>query len=105
MELGRFVPFKETPSRLDAILQALKELDGYPIVPPVDHGMGPVSEVHTDEYVAYLKMAYNEWVDRGGNPDGIFPDAFAVRDFVRQKNTKANSLYPIDGGRAGRPGY
>ncbi|KAJ3239748.1 hypothetical protein HDU81_005464 [Chytriomyces hyalinus] len=108
LELGRLVPFKETPSRIDAILNAL-ELFGaaFPIVEPVDHGMDAISRVHSGAYVHYLKNAYRQWVGRGGNPDGVFPDAFAVRTFANSKH-QAQHLdenFPADGGPMGQPGY
>ncbi|KAJ3063794.1 hypothetical protein HDU98_000427 [Podochytrium sp. JEL0797] len=98
LELGHFVPFKESPARIDSILASLLSHSPtpFPILPPVDHGLAPILRVHTKEYVDYFREAYRVWVERGGNRDGVFPDAFAVRGFAREG---------VDGGVGGRPGY
>ncbi|KAJ3390238.1 hypothetical protein HDU84_007808 [Entophlyctis sp. JEL0112] len=103
-ELGRLVPFKETPSRVDAILRALQSLPGFDVIPGVDHGKGPVERIHSREYLEYLSTAYQTWVDRGGNPDGVFPDVFAVREFANP-HSKKSIAFPRDGGLGGQPGY
>ncbi|KAJ3100656.1 hypothetical protein HK100_004673 [Physocladia obscura] len=119
IELGRFVDFKESPARVEAIVAAL-ELLAFPLLPPVDHGIEVIERVHTKEYIDYFKTAYSKannpklcfnikikWIQRGGNPDGVFPDAFAVRAFANSswKNNYHDSEFPKDGGLMGQPGY
>ncbi|KAJ3063200.1 hypothetical protein HDU99_004950, partial [Rhizoclosmatium hyalinum] len=98
LELGQFVPFKETPQRVEQILQSLKSFGNeFELIEPADYGMAPIERVHTKEYISYFKDAYEKWISRGGNRDGVFPDAFAVRDFANGgKET---------GGMMGMPGY
>ncbi|ORY35232.1 Arginase/deacetylase [Rhizoclosmatium globosum] len=98
LELGQFVPFKETPQRVEQILQSLKSYgDEFELIEPAGYGMAPIERVHTKEYISYFKDAYEKWISRGGNRDGVFPDAFAVRDFANGGNET--------GGMMGMPGY
>ncbi|KAJ3117195.1 hypothetical protein HDU96_007623 [Phlyctochytrium bullatum] len=50
-ELGRFVPFKECPARVESILKAIADHRLGPVVQPTDHGIGPVLRIHTKTYV------------------------------------------------------
>ncbi|KAJ3218318.1 hypothetical protein HDU67_006090 [Dinochytrium kinnereticum] len=108
LELGRFVPFKECPARMDSILKAVVGTLTDAVIPPKDHGMEPILRVHTKAYV--------EWISKGGNPDGVFPDVYAVRDFSNERRIrteKANKTvesiegveFRADGGALGRPGF
>ncbi|KAJ3015836.1 UNVERIFIED_CONTAM: hypothetical protein HDU68_012548 [Siphonaria sp. JEL0065] len=98
LELGRFVPFKETPQRVENIVTALNSFgDSFPLLSPIDHGLAPIERIHTPKYIEFFKNAYEKWVNRGGNTDGVFPDAFAVRAFA---NGGQNS-----GGLMGEPGF
>ncbi|KNC96500.1 uncharacterized protein SPPG_08089 [Spizellomyces punctatus DAOM BR117] len=109
-ELGRFVPYKECTGRVDSILSSLRARNLGEIVAPNDYGLGPIAAVHSKEFIAYLQNAYEEWVKVGGNPEGVFPDVSAVRDFAnlrkwKQNPPQRNFPYSRDGGPLGRPGY
>ena len=69
---GRFEPCAETPSRAQAILDALP-----PTEPPRDHGEEPILRVHPGDYVQFLKSAHSDWVAAGREGDAI-PYAFPV---------------------------
>ncbi|ORY35233.1 histone deacetylase superfamily protein [Rhizoclosmatium globosum] len=96
--LGRFVPFKESPQRVDQILASLASFGSeFELADPVDHGMEPIKRVHTKDYIAYFQNAYEKWVKRGGNPDGVFPEYLAVRQFANGGKKS--------GGDLGEPGF
>ncbi|KAI8928018.1 histone deacetylase superfamily protein [Entophlyctis helioformis] len=98
MVMGRFVDYREVPSRVFNILKAVKERSVGEVIEPVDHGIESILTVHSQEYIDYFQTAYEKWVAMGGNPDGVFPDTFAVR---------LPQIYRdlTDGGSGGRPGY
>ncbi|KAJ1343183.1 hypothetical protein BSLG_002209 [Batrachochytrium salamandrivorans] len=97
MVMGRFVDYRETASRMYSILKALNAQGLNDIIPPTDHGLDPILAIHSREYVNYFQTAYAKWLEMGGNPDGVFPDTFAVR---------LGQIYRDigDGGVGGRPG-
>jgi acetoin utilization deacetylase AcuC-like enzyme len=61
---GGFVPFAETPARVDAILAALG-----PTEPPLDRGEGPLLRVHPRDYLDFLKGAHAAWGAAGREGD------------------------------------
>lgn len=74
---GKPVPYKESPDRLVRVRNALSsdpeakfelvavddELDIFP----------NILAVHSADYIAYLRSAYDEWVQEGGDKVGLFP--------------------------------
>jgi acetoin utilization deacetylase AcuC-like enzyme len=53
---GAFVPYAEHPGRAEAILAALGATE-----PVVDHGEAPLRAVHSENYLAFLWSAYQDW--------------------------------------------
>ncbi|KAI8818575.1 deacetylase [Fimicolochytrium jonesii] len=109
-ELGRFRPFQETPARVEHIIESIRTRNLGPVISPRDFGLAPVLKVHTLDYVDYMKTAYAAWTEIGGNPNGVFPDVFAVREFkmpnARSSEAgKSKFAYTPEGGPIGRPGY
>jgi acetoin utilization deacetylase AcuC-like enzyme len=70
---GAFMPYAETPARVDAILAAIGETEQ-----PVDRGETPILAVHTAEYVEFLKAAPGLW-RAAGRPGDAIPYAFPIR--------------------------
>jgi acetoin utilization deacetylase AcuC-like enzyme len=64
---GAFVPFAETPARVEAVLAALG-----PVEPAVDHGEAPLRAVHDEAYLAFLWAAHKDWraAGRAGDASG-----------------------------------
>ena len=69
---GGFVPYAETPARVDAILAAIGGTEV-----PADRGEAPILAVHTPEYIDFLKTAAPRWAAAGRVGDAI-PYAFPV---------------------------
>ena len=71
---GAMHPPAEHPGRVDAILQAIG-----PTQTPADTGMGPLSRVHSADYLDFLRTAHDEWRAAGRDGDA-FPYTFPVVD-------------------------
>jgi acetoin utilization deacetylase AcuC-like enzyme len=69
---GGFVPFAETPARVDSILAAIGSTEL-----PRDHGEAPILRVHTPAYLEFLEAANRDWRSAGREGDA-FPYAFPV---------------------------
>ena len=66
MELhnGGFVPFAETPARAEAMLAAIGGAE-----PALNHGETPLRAVHSEEYLAFLRSAHQDWKAAGREGD------------------------------------
>lgn len=53
---GAFVPYAESPVRAENILDVLGAVE-----PVVDHGEVPLRSVHSEDYLAFLWSAHNDW--------------------------------------------
>jgi acetoin utilization deacetylase AcuC-like enzyme len=64
---GGFVPFAEHPGRAASLLAALGSTEA-----PGDRGEAPLLQVHTPDYVAFLKTAFADWraAGRPGDASG-----------------------------------
>jgi acetoin utilization deacetylase AcuC-like enzyme len=69
---GAMHPPAEHPGRVDAILQAVGRTQT-----PADTGMGPLSRVHSADYLDFLRTAHDEWRAAGREGDA-FPYTFPV---------------------------
>src|SRR5918995_653942 len=69
---GAMHPPAEHPGRVDAILQAIG-----PTQTPADAGMGPLSRVHSADYLDFLRTAHDEWGAAGRDGDA-FPYTFPI---------------------------
>jgi acetoin utilization deacetylase AcuC-like enzyme len=54
-------PNPEQPGRVDALLEAVRAL-GLEVAAPADRGLGPIAEVHTPEYLQFLRTIYERWL-------------------------------------------
>jgi acetoin utilization deacetylase AcuC-like enzyme len=63
---GAFVPFAESPARAEAILAAMGGAE-----PALDHGEAPLRAVHSEDYLAFLWAAHNDWRTGGREGDAI----------------------------------
>ena len=63
---GGWTAHAETPDRARSIVAALP-----PLLPAVDHGLGPIARVHTAEYLDFLRDAHRLWRTAGRDGDAI----------------------------------
>ena len=90
---GGFVPYAETPDRVDAILSGIG-----PVEPPVDEGEAAIRAVHHGDYLDFLKTAGARWAAAGRSGDAI-PYAFPVirrRDVPLDRIDAAMGRYSAD---------
>jgi acetoin utilization deacetylase AcuC-like enzyme len=82
---GRAMPgydsvYDEVPERAEMILQAVSAAGLGPVVPPADHGFGPILAVHDRDLVAFLQSAFQRSRDSLAGEAPLFPDGYyAVR--------------------------
>jgi len=62
----------EVPERADRLLAAARQA-GLEHVVPADHGLAPISAVHTPEYIAFLSTIHERWLRIEGGSDEVVP--------------------------------
>lgn len=68
----------EVPERIDRLLVGAK-FAGLTPKEPADYGMGPISVVHTPEYIHFLQNIHNEWRKFLGAADEVIPNIHPAR--------------------------
>jgi acetoin utilization deacetylase AcuC-like enzyme len=54
----------------------------FEVIAPNDYSLGPILDVHHDDYIRFLEHIYQEWVDAGLPKDACIGDTFAQPSFV-----------------------
>lgn len=78
MRLGRIVQGRDVPARAENVLAALRAA-GHSIAEAPDHGLRPIADVHTPEYIDFLQIAWREWRQLPGAAEEVIPYIFPVR--------------------------
>lgn len=92
--MGRMDKYPETPSRVSQILSIVQSKPNNTIDKPIDHGLSHILKIHTQEYIDYFKTAYEKWIARGGDLNGVIPDTFALRlNTLYQDISKSPNLF------------
>lgn len=68
---GQLVKPFERPSRARYIHDRLTKVELGPILPPQDHGMAPILEIHDAGFVDFLQTAWDEWAEAGFEGEAI----------------------------------
>ena len=77
---GLRTPYMENADRMDRILSALHQTDWAEIVEPGDFGLDPIHAVHDQDYVAFLRSCWNEWLNSPAQDKStLLPATFALR--------------------------
>jgi acetoin utilization deacetylase AcuC-like enzyme len=66
-------PNPEQPARIDALLDAVRDL-GMVIEAPGDFGLGPIAGVHSGEYLRFLRTIYERWQRIPGASAEVIPN-------------------------------
>ena len=68
---GELVTPFERPSRADTVIKAITQSNLGEIVAPDTFTMDPVRAVHSDDFIAFLESAWQEWRDAGFTGEAI----------------------------------
>ena len=68
---GELVTPFERPSRADTVIKAITHSNLGEIVAPDTFTMDPVRAVHSDDFIAFLESAWQEWQDAGFTGEAI----------------------------------
>ena len=68
---GQLVTPFERPSRADTIIKAIGQSNLGDILEPETFAMDPVRAVHSDDFIAFLETAWQEWQDAGFTGEAI----------------------------------
>jgi acetoin utilization deacetylase AcuC-like enzyme len=91
---GHMIDPPEVPERARRIRAAIEAADIGPIVAPTEHGLEPVQQVHTADYVEFLEHVHVRWRAATGAPEDAeaVPYARAIRG-----QPFAGPVHPIAG--------
>ncbi|RIB12449.1 hypothetical protein C2G38_2135015 [Gigaspora rosea] len=92
---GTLVDYVESPSRLTTIVNQLQTQSSskhFEFLSPSDHGLDAILAIHDVDYIEYLKSAYKEWCEEGGNKNGVIPEAFPHSGFTSVSRGKIKNL-------------
>ncbi len=78
--VGELVPCFEKPERAEFVLAALRGAGVGEIAAPDRHGLAPLSRVHSEPYLDFLRTAWSEWKALAGDVDAL-PLTSPVRHF------------------------
>lgn len=75
---GEKVANFEVPQRMERILEALQADGRFTLLPPEDFGLNPILAVHDAGYLAFLKSAFDEWLQEptGYDRTALLPATF-----------------------------
>lgn len=74
---GRFTPAQERIDRAEQLRDAAVQA-GCELVAAAEHGLGPVADVHTPDYLCFLQDGHRRWSEIPGAAPEIVPNVFAV---------------------------
>jgi len=76
---AKLIPFQETATRAENILQAVRAANLGEVISPRDFGLAPILAAHDADYITYLQGAYAAWVQAGLDEVGVYADTFPIR--------------------------
>lgn len=68
---GKLVPPFENPRRAEMVLAQVQQAKLGDVLPAQDHGLEPILQVHDPGYVAFLQVAWSEWVAAHGDYEAL----------------------------------
>jgi acetoin utilization deacetylase AcuC-like enzyme len=70
-------PNPEQPERVERLLSGARAA-GVEILRPANHGLGPISAIHTPEYIDFLKRIYERWQRIEGASIEVIPNIHPI---------------------------
>lgn len=90
----------ESPDRLSSIHKFVHEQPEFDIVDPNDYSLGPILDIHREDYIKFLSTIYQDWVDHGLPKEACIGDTFAQPSFIGKLHpdiVKKNALQSPSG--------
>jgi acetoin utilization deacetylase AcuC-like enzyme len=81
MANGRVSANPEQPQRIEELSRGAKAA-GCEFTVPDDHGLGPVAEIHSPEYLTFLETIHARWIRTEGASDEVIPNIHPDRRTV-----------------------
>lgn len=81
MANGRMSPNPEQPQRIEELSRGARAA-GCEFIMPTDHGMGPIAEIHSPEYLTFLETIHARWIRTEGASDEVIPNIHPDRRTV-----------------------
>ena len=73
MANGRLSANPEQPQRIEELSRGAKAA-GCDFIAPTDHGVGPIAEIHSPEYLIFLETIHARWIRTEGASDEVIPN-------------------------------
>lgn len=73
MANGKLSANPEQPQRIEELSRGARAA-GCDFVSPTDHGLGPVAEIHSPEYLTFLETIHARWIRTDGASDEVIPN-------------------------------
>ncbi|MDZ7600601.1 MAG: histone deacetylase family protein [Hoeflea sp.] len=70
---GRLKANPEQPQRIEELSRGARAA-ACDFIAPTDHGAGPIAEIHSPEYLAFLETIHERWVSTEGASDEVIPN-------------------------------
>jgi acetoin utilization deacetylase AcuC-like enzyme len=100
MVLGRMITPVESPARLEKLVGSLMGA-GHESVQPGPHDLAPVREVHSLDYLDFLRDAYQEWRALPGAGPEVLPNTHHYRGVSSPRQPPGRAPKASISGRAG----
>jgi acetoin utilization deacetylase AcuC-like enzyme len=97
---GQLLPCFEMPRRAFLIRDRVREVGLGEIIAPQDFGTAPIGRVHTQDFVAFLATAWEQWTATGRSFDAL-PWTWPVRTLRQVRPDRIDGLmgyYSLDAG-------
>ena len=78
MANGRLSANPEQPQRIDELTRGARAA-GCDFVAPADHGLGPIAEIHSPEYLYFLETIHARWQRTEGASEEVIPNVHPDR--------------------------
>jgi acetoin utilization deacetylase AcuC-like enzyme len=99
---GEMMPVVEKPERAYTILARVREVGLGEVLAPDDFGLDPILRVHSEDFVSFLKTAFDEWAAEHGEIDA-FPINWVVRGLRQRCPNHIDGKIGYYAGDAGTP--
>ncbi|AKI01380.1 deacetylase, histone deacetylase/acetoin utilization protein [Hoeflea sp. IMCC20628] len=88
MANGRLSANPEQPQRVAELTRGAKAAN-CALLAPADHGLGPIAEIHSPEYLAFLESIHARWIRTEGASEEVIPNIHPDRRIASYPSSAA----------------